>query len=774
MKKEQKNIDTTPKMNKKVLDGLKKEVLPYNRIYPSIDIFECNGVFSKTYMIKDMDYLKAKDMETMEFFLKYKSVLNNIKNDFDIELTIFNKNESINKATKAKYLIADNTKATELVDEYNTFITSFLNKRNINTQKEKYLTLSIKGDVVDDVIPLFQEAEIALKNSINDIADASIGIVSTTKRLELLYDIFNPQNEEHFKEKLILTDNLDAQVMKKKKITSKDMIFPNIFNVCDSFVELDKQYCRSLYLSDIPSSLSENIVSDITNINIPMITSIHFKPIDPSNALKNLIADREKMKKEILEERKKQAKKNNKTAYKLYRQTEEKEFLEEIQVSNVTMDIIEEELKAAIANNEKLFFVNMCLTHYNDTLEGLDDDTNILQSFLQKILCKMDKCIYNQKAGFVSSLPLGINKVQSDRVFNSLDSSYFTPFNPQDILRKNGLNYGINTINKDLVVINRKNSKNPSGFILGTTDSEREVEVKREMLLNYMSSKDRIVMISSSNKYDKFFEAMEGDIIDDLSYNVLTTHELYSDSEEPEVLKYKYLVALLTALNKGALTKEEKNLVKDICAFIVGNDFLVCMQDVIEAFQEDKYSKILGLIQKLDPKYLGPESDNFSDKDFVLFKTNGSLEDMLIKIDYCWNYMIDSISKNRRTWIFIDDIELMFKYLSTSSFLTQLFNRCNFFETILTFTTENTHILINNCKQSDAALSMLQNSGYIKLLNTGVLDRDILQKYLNITSIHLPYITGVKPGQGIILTPECNFSFLENMQNTKFYNTIIL
>ena len=146
----------------------------------------------------------------------------------------------------------------------------------------------------------------------------------------------------------------------------------------------------------------------------------------------------------------------------------------------------------------------------------------------------------------------------------------------------------------------------------------------------------------------------------------------------------------------------------------------------------------------------------------------------LVKLDYIWNQMIYNISKNKKTWIFIDDVELFFKYKAVSVFLTQLFTRCNFFECILTMTTENTHILISNSKQSDSALSMLQNSGYIKLLNTGVLDRDILQKYLNITTIHIPYITGAKPGQGIILTPECNFSFLENMQNTKFYERIVL
>ena len=200
---------------------------------------------------------------------------------------------------------------------------------------------------------------------------------------------------------------------------------------------------------------------------------------------------------------KKEIKKNTKTSYKLYRVQEEKDLEEDILINNPTLDIIEEELRAAIANKEKMFFVNMSLTHYNITLEGLDNDSNILQSFLQKILCKMDKCIYNQKNGFVSTLPLGVNKLDATRVFNSLDASYFTPFNPQDILRKNGLNYGLNSINKDLVIINRKNSKNPSGFILGTTDSEREVEVKREMLINYMSTKDKIIMISSSPKYDR-------------------------------------------------------------------------------------------------------------------------------------------------------------------------------------------------------------------------------------------------------------------------------
>jgi hypothetical protein len=777
-----------PVQDKKELAEMRRKALPYSRIYPELDIIETStGVFTKTYMLKDMCFNKAKDMETMEFFLKYSKVLNNIDSDFDIQLTIFNKNEPINKATKAKYLISDNSTATELTDEYNTFMTTLLNKRAVNTIKEKYLTLSVHADMVDDVVDKFVKAEEILKRSVGDIADADIGIVSIEKRIQLLFNLYNPGSEGLFKERLAASGvnavlekvknriPLDAKQLKAEKINLsklnvKDIIFPSLFNVCDSFIELDKQFCRSLYLSDIPSSLAENIVSDVTNINIPMVTSVHFKALDPENALKNLYADKERIKAEIIAERNNFKKKNKRKENKIYKTQTAKE--EEVEVHNPMIDTIEKELLKAIENKEKMFFINMSLTHYNETLDGLENDTDIIQSLLLKILCKMDKCTYNQIDGFVTSLPLCINKLNSDRVFDSLNAAFFTPFNPQDILRKNGLCYGVNTINKDLVIINRKNSKNPSGYILGasTATTDRVVEVKREMLLNHISSKDKIVMISSNNDYDEFFRAMNGEIITDLHSNVLRTHSLYSDSEPPEVLKCKFLFSLFTSLNKGALTKDQRNIIKELLQFMMDNEFNICMQDLIDNFPGEEYQKVINLAKNLPDKYLAADNTKIEGKDFTLYKTDGSLTDLLITMDFVWNEMINSVAKREKTWIFIDDVEKLFNYLSTSVYLNQLFYRCGFFESILTLTTENIHGLINQAKFHESALSMLQNSGFIKLLGIGVLDRDILQTYLNITNIYLPFISTNKPGKGIILTPECNFAFEENFdETTSFY-----
>lgn len=747
--------------NKKEKKEKKKVIplsnIPYHAIYPDkeLNIIEISpNHYSKLYLIKDMNN-EIKDWENETVSFRYSNLLNCLDDNVKIQICINNKNSL--KTDKDKYLIDSNSNYKTIINEYNDKLNKLLDKRKNNIVKEKYIILSVEADLVDSARDIFIENEKKLYKKAKEIADSEISIIPVVKSLEILHNLYNPGAEQQFKIRYQETNNLDSNTMKKKKITSKNIIVPSVMNEEDDYIELDNKVSTTLYLSNIPSHIADNIISDLTNLNINMITSIHFSPIDPENALKNLKADKDKL---IKAENEKIV--NKKPVRKtVMRDNKATEIDTEIKINDKVMERVEKELEKAYKYEEKLFFMTLLITHYSDDLDTLDRNTEILKGSAFKFLCKLSTCTYNQLEAFKASLPLGYNKLDLFRVLNSKRASYFTPFAPQEVLRKNGICYGYNAINNDLVMINRKNSKVPSGFILGADKSGKTVAMKREIISNYINTKEKVIIISGNKDYDNFIDKLKGQTISELNINPLDTNERYSDIDDAKILKHRYILSLFTILNNGGLNKENKSYIKEITKFLEDNQFQLCIQDIMDNFKDEKYNYINRLLSRVPDKFRNITKVDYENNDFTLIKTDNSLLENIVAIDYAWNKMVENGVKGEKTWIYIDNIEQMFNYKATSNLMIQLFQRILFWEGVLTLSSQNTNILIESSKQSIKALNLLQNSGYIKLLNTSPLDRDVLNKYLNISSMYMPYITNTTHGNGLILTHEGNFAFKE-------------
>ena len=54
------------------------------------------------------------------------------------------------------------------------------------------------------------------------------------------------------------------------------------------------------------------------------------------------------------------------------------------------------------------------------------------------------------------------------------------PFSTQELYQENGLYYGLNALSHNLILVNRKSLKTPSGFILGTPGSGKSFKAKTD------------------------------------------------------------------------------------------------------------------------------------------------------------------------------------------------------------------------------------------------------------------------------------------------------
>ena len=119
---------------------------------------------------------------------------------------------------------------------------------------------------------------------------------------------------------------------------------------------------------------------------------------------------------------------------------------------------------------------------------------------------------------------------------------------------------------------------------------------------------------------------------------------------------------------------------------------------------------------------------------------------MLVILDSILNRISKNRKSGKRTYIFIDEIYLLFKYEYTTNFVYALWKRIRKYGGCATGITQNIEEILNKEKSS----TMLSNSELIIMLNQSATDREKLAKFLNISDIEKVYITNVDSGEGLI------------------------
>ncbi|WP_461247893.1 TraG/VirB4 family ATPase, partial [Treponema sp. R6D11] len=139
---------------------------------------------------------------------------------------------------------------------------------------------------------------------------------------------------------------------------------------------------------------------------------------------------------------------------------------------------------------------------------------------------------------------------------------------------------------------------------------------------------------------------------------------------------------------------------------------------------------------------------------------------MLIVLDAVWNRITKNRQIGRRTWIYLDEIYLLFANEYSANFLFELYKRARKWGGIPTGITQNVEDLL----KSELARRMLSNSDYIYMLNQATLDRNELSHLLNISDAQMQYVTNTPPGHGLIFKGDAVLPFTDKFPtDTQLY-----
>ena len=450
----------------------------------------------------------------------------------------------------------------------------------------------------------------------------------------------------------------------------------------------------------------------------------------------------------------------------------------------------EELLDDLRSKNQKMFLDNIIIMVTAANMDELNANTETIEAVVRKHICSLSTLYYQQEKGLQSVLPVGNCTLKIRRTLTTESTAVLLPFSAKEISQKNGMYYGLNALSNNMILFSRLNLKNPNGFILGSPGSGKSFAAKREMLNVFLATDDDIIIIDPESEYASLVAALNGETIyvspaSGNHINPLDMTKDYSDDESPLTMKSDFILSFCECLvGRQGLSAKERGII-DRCLTMTYGEYLQTfdsektptLMDFYENLKAQPEQEAQGLALSFE-LYIKGNLNMFAHRTNVdtsnrvvsydikdlgkQLKTLG----MLIVLDYVWNRITMNRAKGKRTWIYMDEIYLLFANEYSANFLFELYKRARKWGGVPTGITQNVEDLL----KSETARSMLSNTDFIMMLNQATSDREQLAKLLNISDNLLTFVTNSDSGQGLICCGGSIIPFKDQFPHNELYD----
>ena len=584
---------------------------------------------------------------------------------------------------------------------------------------------------------------------------------------------------EQVKKVILTLKNKDFNIKetRKKGHSFKDSICPDSMSFKSDYFKMGERYGRVLFLREYASYIKDSMVAELTDMNRNLMMSVDVVPVPTDEAVKEAENRLLGVETNMANWQRRQNANNNFSAaipYDMEQQRKEmKEFLDDL-----------------TTRDQRMMFAVLTMVITADSKKQLDDDTEAIMTTARKHMCQFGVLKFQQMDGLNTVMPFGVRKIDTFRTLTTESLAVFMPFRVQDIRHENGIFYGQNVISKNMIIADRRQLLNGNSYILGVSGGGKSFCAKGEIVNLMLAGKADIIIIDPEREYSPLVRALGGEIINISAtspnhINPMDMNKEYGDGANPVILKSEFIMSLCEQLIGGSsLGAKQKSIIDR------------CTASVYRSYQQNDYKGTIPTLQDFRAELLKqtePEAKEIA-LAIELF-THGSLNTfakhtnvntdnrlicydildlgkqlmpigMLVVLDSILNRITQNRSKGKQTFIFIDEIYLLFQHEYSANFLFTLWKRVRKYGAYATGITQN----VDDLLQSHTARTMLANSEFIVMLNQASTDRLELAKLLNISDLQMSYITNVEAGHGLIKVGSSLVPFVNKFpKHTKLY-----
>jgi len=750
-----------------------QQTIPYLRMYPDGICRVTDKLYSKTVQFYDINYQQAQDSDKDAIFGGWSGIQNFYQPGVHIQYSY--PNFKTNEAEFERDLILNPQEDgnNDIRDEFTGMLMGQVEKGNNAIVRTKYATISVEADSLRSAKVRLEQTELQMLNHYK-----RLGIrgepMDGKQRLELLYRILHmddPQSAFRFDWKWLPASGLST----KDFIAPSSLYFKEAHRFC-----IGKKMATVSYLHILAAELDDRVLVDFLNMETTQVVTMHIQSIDHVEAIKMVKHKLTDLNRSKIDEQKKAVR----SGYDI-------DILPS-DLNTYTTDF-NAMLQSLTSHNERLFLMTFTILHTGDTRKELDSVIMQAKGIAQEKLCQLIPLDYQQEEGFVSALPLGLNKVEIQRTMTTSGVAIFLPFITQELFQRDpeALYYGLNALTNNLIMANRKSLKNPNGLILGTPGSGKSFSAKREIANVFLATQDHIMICDPEGEYYPLVNRLKGQVIrispTSTDYiNPLDINVNYSDGDDPIRLKSDFILSLcelvlgeqegVGAQQKSIIDRALREIYKPFFADPVPEKMPILgdLYNKLRSMEEPEAAEVATALEL----YVTGSLNVFNHQTNVELNNRLVCYDikhlgqnlkklgMLIVQDQVWNRVTINRAQRRSTWYYMDEFHLLLREPQTAAYSIEIWKRFRKWGGIPTGITQNVKDLLI----SREVESIFENSEFIMMLNQAPGDSAELAKRLHISDHQLSHVTQAGEGEGLLFFGNVIIPFVDRFpKDTELY-----
>lgn len=780
--KKPQNGKKTRKEKKQEIERLKsvQNAFGYNQMLRNGICCMDDNLYSVSVRFSDVNFSMAPEEGKITIFQRYMEILNSLSTDKeDVSLTINNRDIDTEDFKKRMLIPLANDGLDDLRLELNQQRTDDLDAGHNKISSEKMMTITVKADNIQEAKRELDKAVYDLENSFSPLG-SECELMSGKDRLDTIHSVVRPGKSFTFDySKLGPFDS------------TKDFICPYSmdFGASRSYFTMDDRYCQVLYLAEWATEVTEAFFEDLISLENNLMITLHMSMVPRGEDISHIqfqIDDMRAQRSKIIRRDRKQGGDGDVPDQLEFEYQQALQLLEDVQ-----------------QRNQRLFHVQMLVMINAGSKEEMDYVRKDIQSAASKRGFEFLPMDFEQPEAFNAVLPLGRPKEKLGRTTVSKVCSVMIPFTSKEIrATESPIYYGTNPISRNMILANRRELANPSGWILGKPGFGKSWSAKEESMAVLLQDPNADIffidpqgeythLVTELNKISRKeqFTVLKVDTHSNLHFNPFEV-----DLSDPEWKKRKaefLLFVIAEMIGSGELMPQQKSLVDQIVAQVYHEYELAHEMDpgVRQPTLKDFYRKLQEYGKKeqnaiaLDMAaslwiYVNGSIDLFAQESnvdmnsrFIVFdisEVGDSIRTLAMKV------ILETLEQrvrvnhllNKPTYVYIDEIYLLLKDRYSEVFLNEFWKWCRKFGGVATGITQNVSELL----ESAQAASMLSNSEFCIMLAQGQEDLARLQNLFDLSEEQARSLITAGKGSGLIKYGSTIIPFKNSFpKDTKLY-----
>lgn len=528
----------------------------------------------------------------------------------------------------------------------------------------------------------------------------------------------------------------------------KKIISPSGIKVESNYLKIGDKFAKTFFVYSYPRFLSTGWFEPLINLPYLFDISVYINPLDTGGTLKKLRKKAAQVESQIMDQ-------------------QEKGLVRDPQLETAFSDV--ENLRDVLQQSqEKMFSTGVYITIYADTLDELAKLESKMTTLLEAKLVYIKPSLFTQLEGYQTILPLDEDKLNVVTPMNSGPVSSFFPFVSEDLTSDQGIMYGINRHNNNLVIFDRFSLENANQVVFAKAGSGKSFASKLDIIRSLMMGTD-VIVIDPENEYEKLANAFGGSF-----FNIsLTSKEhvnpfdipMIPEGENPTDVLRSHIVTLagLMKLMLGKLSPEEDAILDRAITetyasreIVAGEDFagkaapligdletilrnLEGGKPMAERLYKYTQGSFSGLINQ-------PTNIDINNR-LIVFSIRDLEEElrpigMYVTLNYIWNIIR---SKLKRRILIIDEAWIMMKNEDSATFMFGLVKRCRKYYLGVTTITQD----VEDFLRSPYGRPIITNSSTQLLLKQSPATIDIIGKAFSLTEPEKNLLLSAEVGTGL-------------------------